>query len=337
MIDEYIAFIENGGIEYQYHPATEYQLAPFSLTNLYVKKQEDGFNIRTNGVINDVSSKKKIYCFGGSTTYGSFLKDSETWPAYLEKGLDSVAVLNYGVPGFVPTQETNQFIHLLKQGYRPSLCIFMDGVNLGPAYDGSDFTKSIYQKFNENYLEKNTVKQALAQLPLVKVIQGKPLHEPLDLFRSKNIDFMDIETTDENNSFIVQRFIANAKIREEMAALYKVKIIQFLQANAYYDYPEEHLSELATEYHQKEHTKNLEDNTQFIYKKVLMADCGYEDLSPLFQAYDKPALVDFIHYSPDFNKFLAQYIVKEYVKNIVLDDFEVIADKRAGLPFEIID
>ncbi|MCB9256468.1 MAG: SGNH/GDSL hydrolase family protein [Chitinophagales bacterium] len=334
MLDEYISFLRNNGKEFAYHPATEYQLAPFHLDYVNIENQEDGFNIRCLKEEKAMDKEKKIYCFGGSTTFGPFIKNDETWPYFLEEALDSVQVLNYGVPGFVPTQETNQFIYLLKSGYRPSLCIFMDGVNVGPPYDGSDFTRSIYQKFDENTINSTATKEFIAELPIVKVLQNRPLQNPVDIFKTNNIDFAEIEFGDEYNDIVSQRFIANAKIRQEIADLYGVPILQFLQPNGNLNYPDELHSDFSRMYAEGHEGLWLNANFEIIYNNIMNSDCGYINLNHLFEAYGEPAIIDVVHYSPGFNKFLANYIMTKYLEGLSLDKFAYYPEYSTGFKFE---
>lgn len=87
----------------------------------------------------------RIFTFGGSTTFGYFVSDEHTWPTFLSQILNErtikenrpfrIQVLNYGRVGYTPSQEVAVLIDLLRSGHRPSLAIFLDGLNWGDCED----------------------------------------------------------------------------------------------------------------------------------------------------------------------------------------------------------
>lgn len=77
---------------------------------------------------------KKIFVFGGSTTWGTGAKDGETYPALLQAALGGrYDVTNYGETAYVSTQEVIYLMKLLADGKVPDIVIFYDGVNDGYA------------------------------------------------------------------------------------------------------------------------------------------------------------------------------------------------------------
>ncbi len=76
---------------------------------------------------------KKVFCFGGSTTWGVGARDDFTIPSLLSKKLNQgtarYVVVNYGEKGYTLTQEVMQLVLLLKQGIIPDYVIFYDGIN----------------------------------------------------------------------------------------------------------------------------------------------------------------------------------------------------------------
>ncbi len=310
MLESFIDFKQSGQNEFCYHPATEFQLNQFSISGLSVSKHESGFNIRKNNSSDlQQTPKHQVFCFGGSTTFGTFIKNQQSWPAFLANELDSVEVLNFGVPGFVPTQETAQFIYLMKQGYRPDVVIFMDGVNLGPHYDASDFTDIIASKFNIRDADFS-----IGDLAVIKLLSGTYKNQ-LDLVQTENVDFIPLDATSEYNDMLINRFVENAKIRKQIAALYDIKILQFIQPNGNMNYPISFCNNFGREYFKNEGPQNMSKNLFDIFEKVLAANVGYIDLSSLFETFNKPSIIDIVHYTPEFNQFLA----KEVTRHISLD------------------
>jgi hypothetical protein len=81
-----------------------------------------------------------IFIFGGSTTHGYGVRDSETIPAHLQAILmptsPSVSVYNWGRGSYYSTQERILYESLLMRGHVPDVAIFVDGLNEFHYFDG---------------------------------------------------------------------------------------------------------------------------------------------------------------------------------------------------------
>ncbi|HEY6475668.1 MAG TPA: SGNH/GDSL hydrolase family protein [Polyangia bacterium] len=77
---------------------------------------------------------EQIWMFGGSTTYGAGTPDWTTVPSWLSAILNGekdrcVEIINFGVEGYISTQELLLLEEALKRGGRPAEVIFYDGFN----------------------------------------------------------------------------------------------------------------------------------------------------------------------------------------------------------------
>ncbi|MES2177504.1 MAG: SGNH/GDSL hydrolase family protein [Gemmatimonadota bacterium] len=72
-----------------------------------------------------------VYFFGGSTAWGWLQRDSFTIASEMARRFSSanVRVTNFGVPGFVFTQELLELQLQLRAGHVPDVVVFYDGVN----------------------------------------------------------------------------------------------------------------------------------------------------------------------------------------------------------------
>jgi hypothetical protein len=82
-----------------------------------------------------------VFVFGGSTTFGYGVADSETIPSQLQEELrrrtgQPINIYNFGRSYYYSTQERILFEKLLTENQRPQLAIFIDGLgSIGPAND----------------------------------------------------------------------------------------------------------------------------------------------------------------------------------------------------------
>lgn len=117
-----------------YDPWVGFRHNDFAGTILNVKKYER----RTVPAIAGNSSNDtiSIWLLGGSTTFGFNVADFETLPSYLAQlfAADStltaaIRVRNFGIPYFYSYQEYQLFCQLLEQEPTPQWVVFMDGLN----------------------------------------------------------------------------------------------------------------------------------------------------------------------------------------------------------------
>jgi len=93
----------------------------------------EGLRKTWNPPVTDKQHVKKVFFFGGSTTWGVGARDDFTIPSLLSQKLnqggDRFVVVNYGERGYTLMQEVINLVVLLKDGNIPDYVIFYDGVN----------------------------------------------------------------------------------------------------------------------------------------------------------------------------------------------------------------
>lgn len=114
-----------------YEPFLEWRMKEIS--GPYINISPDGVRKTFNPVFSNAQGVKKVFCFGGSTMWGSGNRDEFTIPSLLSKKLNQAQprfeVTNYGQPAYSLTQEVVYLTLLIKQGKIPDFVIFYDGVN----------------------------------------------------------------------------------------------------------------------------------------------------------------------------------------------------------------
>ena len=104
----------------------------------------DNYGVRIPVPYSDISeryfslkkSEKKIFCFGGSTTFGWFVNYKHSYPVYLDNILKNYSVFNLGVPGSDVRQSLYLLIDMLRINLIPDMVIFLDGINEKQAFSG---------------------------------------------------------------------------------------------------------------------------------------------------------------------------------------------------------
>jgi hypothetical protein len=129
------------------------------------------------------------------------------------------------------------------------------------------------------------------------------------------------------NKMVVNRFVSNAKLRNQIGLLYGVKVINILQPSTYVKYNFSYLNPAQN----KLITEEVKRNYNFLYTE-LKKDSLFLDLSSLFDEYGKPAVVDGLHYSPGFNNFLARSILP-FINFKELNNFKLDTAAATGVSF----
>ena len=259
----------------------------------------------------------QILTLGGSTTFGYNVSDEHTWPSYLSEILNrrareeklniQVEVLNYGRGFYYPSQETVLLIDLLKNGYRPSLVLFMDGINWSGAQDIPEFYEWARRGFrNSQFVDQSAhehmLNAALKWIPMVRLARSLSQR----FFGSNQLTVA--QRADDKDPTLVAHalngFRQNKMMSEAICNSYSVKPLFILQPHAVYNYPVElYRKPLPDEFFK---WRNLENE---IYPR-LASDPKILDLSGLFHDWGtgQKAIIDELHYSPPFHRFLAEHI-----------------------------
>jgi hypothetical protein len=189
------------GIEYRYRPFVEYELRP--RTGQFVNVQNEGY--RSAMALPWPPPPDAIFLFGGSTTFGIGVRDTETINYYLSERLHR-SVYNFSVPAYYSTPERVRFFTLVTEGVVPRTAVFIDGMNDFIFFDVPDKSKA--SKRLEFALDTNyryIVLRILSQLNTVKFVASLT-NQPEDfLLRERR-------ATPEQIRKAAQRLIRNREI-----------------------------------------------------------------------------------------------------------------------------
>ena len=173
-----------------------------------------------------------IFVFGGSTAFGWYLPDDETIASYLQQcaSQQKVAVYNFARPAYFSSQELALFQKLLRDGRVPQVAVFIDGLNDFILSEGVPKFTTELRQFMDGKAESNP----LDNLPMVRAAQwlqyrlGKAPAEP----EESAPDYRDPVVL----NAVVERWLANKKMIEALAAAYGVRAIFVWQPIPLYKY-----------------------------------------------------------------------------------------------------
>src|SRR5262249_1309836 len=138
----------------------------------------------------------------------------------------------YGRGYFNPSQEAILLVDLLKSGHRPSLAIFMDGVNNPGAIDVPGFTQEVAASFRRSQFPPSYSEQ-FARIPIVRLAS---FLEHRLFGKAGTADPLPKLDTNTRIAGAVNGFRQSRNITRAVAALYGVPTVFFLQPHAAYNY-----------------------------------------------------------------------------------------------------
>ncbi len=184
-------------------------------------------------------SAEQIWMFGGSTTYGAGTPDWTTVPSWLSAILNDggercVEVTNFGVEGYVSTQELLLLEEALKRGERPARVIFYDGFNdatVGVVDPGDPFAHAGYDRIQRGV--ENHTRNKLAFLDesyAVKLTQVVIAH----FRRKRHGDADSAPPTDGRVAETLANYEANLATARLLGVAYHFQVHAFWQPFLFY-------------------------------------------------------------------------------------------------------
>lgn len=125
---------EARGLTTEWRPYVEWRCKPFQ--GRYINVDENGLRRTWTPQVTsrrDRVPRPKIFFFGGSTVWGSGVRDEHTLPSCVARRLSEagylVDVSNFGESGYQSTQEVITLLRELQKGNAPDIAVFYDGIN----------------------------------------------------------------------------------------------------------------------------------------------------------------------------------------------------------------
>jgi lysophospholipase L1-like esterase len=305
-----------GTLKRQYEPFVEHTEKP--VTGKWVNVTTDGYRkIEDQFPFSKERKRLTIYVFGGSTTFGYGVKDSESIPSALQKLLrekynKDVSVYNFGSGSYYSTLERIRFEKLLTSNHIPDIVIFIDGLNDLARLefpDKSEFSKKIAEVFERSALYTFLIELANSSntVNILKLFSNN-IKRAYSLSHIANLEF-EIEeklTIVQNRLFINHRLLLG--ISKELGIL----PIFVIQPTPFFNY-DNSLRAVPVPIDDTE-MENIFTINKKLYKYIentLNLNNIRKNLLYLGNySIEENQYIDRVHYSPVFNKKIADEIAK---------------------------
>ena len=305
---------------YSYEPFTQFRERPFS--GKFVNVSDAGYRLSKNqGPWPPDPAHYNVFVFGGSTTFGYGLPDTETVASYLQEHLSTIVsprvyVYNFGRGSYVSEQERVLLEELLLGGFVPDLALFVDGLNEFAFPFGPAETERLEAVFSgkEGAVER---RPALAHLPMTRLASYMRRSATAALARGPRVDKRNVEPTaafddgkykdPEIIAHVIERYFENKSLIEAIARSHDVTVAFVWQPIPLYKYD--------LSYHL---FANADFGSNFfarygyaeVARRVAVQPPGADFLwcADIQESLKEPLYVDKVHYTARMSRLLASTI-----------------------------
>ncbi len=257
-----------------------------------------------------IRNQTVVWMFGGSTVFGTGVPDWATLPSYLSHSLNRsghgcLLVRNLGVEAYVSTQELILLMEKLKEGSRPDVVIFYDGVNDAWAWTRAPdprlahfWTDLIRARVDGTIRGRFDFIYKTHLVSLVHLLRAR--------FRRR---VAPVTHSPAQAAIVVDNYEANLQLARMLSQARRVTFYSFLQPSLEYGhkplvpYEQELLSEWP---------RSDSEPFRLVYEEAQRrsAQAGSVDLTGLFDSVSEPIYVDGLHLGPRGNEIVADAIAK---------------------------
>lgn len=315
----------------RWEPYVYWQRKPF--TGTYINVNEQGYRqtITKPHPLSKSNLAIKLFFFGGSSMWGSGVRDTHTLPSLtgnelVKKGFNP-DITNFGESGFVSTQEVIKLMAELKQGNIPDVVVFYDGANdIFSSYQSGE--AGIPQNEYNREKEFNTLKEkkkslsvfflSLRSLATIQFITSRlgSLQSSMPDQAGIDLDLLSDET--------VRQYNENIRLVNALAKEYGFQAFFYWQPTLFD-------KSFLTDYEQAELEKavNLRPFLTAVNDLLFMDDLLYENirfnnLGTIFQDFREPLYIDWCHVGERGNELIAKRLAEDILP--VFDILDITND-----------
>jgi hypothetical protein len=209
------------------------QVKERSTSGRFVNVDPAGFRrVRDQGPWPPDASAVNVFMFGGSTTFGYGVEDSQTIASHLQDLVESskppVHIYNFGRASYTSTQEMLLYLSLVRSGHVPNIAIFFDGINDGSSWHEDEW---LYGKMLAERIDQSEWSKAIslaADFPLLSVTKnliGVVVPESGPQISPKDVA-----------SLVIANYQTNQRIIRALCSLYGTKPVFIWQPTPIYKY-----------------------------------------------------------------------------------------------------
>jgi hypothetical protein len=304
---------------FQHEPFVEFRERARS--GIYVNVDENGFRRSTaQSRWPPNPHDPVIFVFGGSTTFGYGVRDEDTVVSAISNAIrkdtrySRAQIYNFGRGFYWSTQENILFTTVLLSAVKPSMAIFIDGLNefyysrQSPAF--SDVMKSAFER--EIEIDGATVAGPALSLwrDMVRLFSSLPMVRLAGDVNSRHLQFPRLLP---NNPEGVRASIANYRMNkamiEKLAELHSVEVLFVWQPISSFDYPPDLHKEFEARWGFGPHSQSFYGYQQMRQLNEFRQEKNFVWCASVHKNASAPLYVDLVHYNRQGAELLANCIV----------------------------
>ena len=305
MAKDYKIVLREQGLGQRYYPFVEYLEKPRKGKFVNVSEQGARCHYPDRESCTAKGGRQEIWIFGGSTTFGYGVKDSETIAANLGRMLPDFRIINFGAGGYYSTIERIRFENLLTEFPPPRAAIFIDGINDFYFFNVPD--KSIFTNAYSHILNREKQSDSLVN-DIRARLEGLTIYR---LFVQKFGHSIKVVATSANHEQIlkaIHRLSLNHSIIESIGDKLGITILNVIQPIPLYGVGHK------TSHVPKERLNFGDHKNSGVAYQVMFGPNGdfshpnSRTLNLANLGIDEGMYVDTVHYTPLFNEKIASEI-----------------------------
>ncbi len=319
-IDQLIS--DNRRILQEYDPYTQFKEAPYHTR--FVNVDVNGFRRSINqGPWPPRQKDFVIFFYGGSTSFGYGVPDTETVASHLQEILRSklgmpVTVYNFGRGAYFSSQERVLFEKHLQDGHIPEMVIFMDGINEFSHVDGvPSYTNDLREFMREHDIPLHT--KLFRELPLIRFIgrlgTGSDRHSP-DIKHEQTV--LQRQSDPEILRAVVRRYMMNKRIVEAICKDIGITCVFVWQPTPIFGHDLTH--HIFRNFDYDSYMPHLKHGYEFVAGSSTFRELSgnFIWLADIDKPSDRPLYVSAFHYGPEMSNLVANSIVDAMIdRNLI--------------------
>jgi lysophospholipase L1-like esterase len=335
-VDEYYKEFSACNVE-EWESYVYWRRKPFAgnYINVDANQRRKTFYVDDNSI--KLNPDYRIFMFGGSTMWGTGVRDEYTIPSllgsYLSRNGYHVEVINFGESGYVNTQEVIELSMQLRQKNIPNLVVFYDGVNdvFSSFQQGkAGIPQNEFNREKEFNVLNSKKRSLLVFLESLKTLAS--IRFINDITKSNQV--AEISYTDQELKLLALETFD--LYQENMHLVYSLgeesdfKSIFYWQPTVFNkrnlsEYEKERVNEME---YLKSFLKSV--NNYMITEDVIHQSLYYYDISEIFYDEKEPVFIDYCHVSEYGNSVIAKRIAKDIIS--ILGSSKEPENEKTELP-----